>query len=368
MTIKLNISFKYTKPLFHALDPETAHQVGLLAMKKGLHPQYDALNDDRLKITLWDRQFPNPVGLAAGFDKNAEVMGAMLQMGFGFVEVGTVTPKPQAGNPRPRVFRDATNEAVINRMGFPNKGLDVFKKNIENFLEQKPRPKGLIGINIGMNKDQTDPAADYCHLLHALGAYGDYFTINISSPNTPGLRNLQARENLLPLLERIKEQRRISCRKDFAPPLLVKLAPDLDEKQQEEIASTVMEAGIEGLILTNTTLARPTYLPGKFRDQMGGLSGKPLTDKSTEIIRNFYALTKGKIPIIGAGGISSGQDAYDKIKAGASAIQIYSALVYHGPELANQINQDLLKLLERDGLTSIKDAIGADHGDLKKCA
>lgn len=368
MAIKLNIPFKYTKPLFHAMDPETAHTVGLHAMKKGLHPHYDAVQDERLKITLWDRQFPNPVGLAAGFDKNAEVIGPMLKMGFGFVEVGTVTPKPQEGNPRPRVFRNIDNEAVINRMGFPNKGLPDFKSNIENFLETKPRPKGIVGINIGMNKEQTDPASDYCLLLRALCNYGDYFTINISSPNTPGLRNLQSRENLLPLLERIKEERTKSCRESFKPPLLVKLAPDLDGNQQEEIAQIVLEAKIDGLILTNTTLDRPEFLPKKFRHEMGGLSGKPLTDKSTAIIRNFYALTNGKIPIIGVGGISSGQDAYDKIKAGASLVQLYSSLVYHGPEIANQINNDLLQFLDRDGFSSIKDAVGSDHKEIKKCA
>lgn len=361
MTLKLNIPFKYSKPFFHALDPETAHQAGICALKNGLHPHFDAVDDPRLKVTLWDRQFPNPVGLAAGFDKNAEVMGPMLKMGFGFVEVGTVTPKPQDGNPRPRVFRNAKNEAVINRMGFPNKGLEVFKQNIEKFLETKPRPNGLLGINIGMNKDQTDPAKDYCFLLRHLGSYGDYFTINISSPNTPGLRNLQTRENLSDLVERLKEVREKSCEKNFPPPLLVKLAPDLTMAQQEELAQTALDVGIDGLILTNTTLERPDYLPEKFRGQMGGLSGQPVRQKSTDIIRNFYKLTKGKIPIIGAGGISSGADAYEKIKAGASLVQLYSALVYHGPELANQINNDLLKFLERDGLNSISDAVGKGH-------
>ena len=360
MAIKLNIPFKYTKPFFHALDPETAHKAGICAMKRGLHPQFPAVDDPRLKVTLWDRQFPNPVGLAAGFDKNAEVIGPMLQMGFGFVEVGTVTPKPQIGNPRPRIFRNASNEAVINRMGFPNKGLDVFKENIEKFLDQKPRPTGLVGINIGMNKDQKDPAKDYCHLLRHLGAYGDYFAINISSPNTPGLRNLQQRDHLLELVTRLKEERIKHCDKTFPPPLLVKLAPDLDEAQQEELAQTALDAEIDGLILTNTTLERPDFLPSKFRSETGGLSGRPLTDKSTEIIRNFYKLTKGKIPLIGIGGISSGHDAYEKIKAGASLIQLYSALVYHGPEVANQINEDLLTLMERDRIKSIAKAVGQE--------
>lgn len=346
------------KPFFHALDAENAHKLSIAAMKKGAYLRFDAVKDPRLKVTLWDRQFPNPVGLAAGFDKNAEVIGPMLNMGFGFVEVGTVTPKPQMGNPSPRVFRDAKNQAVINRMGFPNKGLNVFKQNVENFLGKKPRPTGIVGINIGMNKDQEDPAKDYCKLLRHLGSYGDYFTINISSPNTPGLRNLQQRDNLLELLSRIKDERTKSCDKNFPPPLLVKLAPDLGAVEQEEIAAAVLEAKIDGLILTNTTLERPDFLPEKFRNQKGGLSGKPLTTRSTEVIRNFYRLTNGEIPIIGIGGISSGADAYEKIKAGASLIQIYSALVFQGPELANQINEDLLKFIERDGFRSITDAVG----------
>jgi dihydroorotate dehydrogenase len=368
MAIKLNIPFKYTKPLFHAMDPETAHRASICAMKNGLHPCYDTVKDDRLKITLWNRTFFNPVGLAAGFDKNAEVMGPMLQMGFGFVEVGTVTPKPQIGNPRPRIFRDVKNEAVINRMGFPNKGLLTFKENIQKFSAQENRPAGIIGLNIGMNKDQTDPAADYCYLIRELGAYADYFTINISSPNTPGLRNLQSRENLLPLLERVKEERRLTCNQNNLPPLLVKLAPDLDEEQQEELAQAALDGDIDGLILTNTTLERPEFLPEEFRSQMGGLSGKPLTQKSTAIIRNFYYLTKGKIPIIGAGGISNAEDAYDKIKAGASLIQLYSALVYHGPELAHQINKDLLTFLKRDGFKSITEATGTEKTKEQKCA
>lgn len=348
------------KPFFHALDPENAHKISIASMKKGVYFRFNAIKDPRLKVSLWGRQFPNPVGLAAGFDKNADVIGPMLNMGFGFVEVGTVTPKPQEGNPSPRIFRDVKNNAVINRMGFPNKGLHVFKQNIENFLDQKPRAAGVVGINIGMNKDQKNPAHDYCQLLRSLGSYGDYFTINISSPNTPGLRDLQQRDNLLALLSRIKEERTKSCDKNFPPPLLVKLAPDLTEAEQEEVAQTVLEAKIDGLILTNTTLERPDFLPEKFRAETGGLSGAPLTEKSTQVIRNFYRLTKGQIPIIGVGGISSGADAYEKIKAGASLIQIYSALVFKGPELANQINKDLIQFIERDGFKSITDAIGVD--------
>jgi dihydroorotate dehydrogenase len=298
------------------------------------------------------------VGLAAGFDKNADVVGPMLKLGFGFVEAGTVTPKPQDGNPRPRVFRDADHEAVINRMGFPNLGADNFRHNIEKFLESKPRPSGVVGINIGMNKGQTDPAKDYCQLVRQLGPYADYLTVNISSPNTPGLRNLQDRENLLPLLEKIIEERARSCGAHNAPPLLVKLAPDLNETQQKDIAQTVLEAKIDGLILTNTTLDRPDYLPAGFYEQAGGLSGRPLTEKSTETIRAFYRLTEGKIPIIGVGGISSAQDAYEKIKAGATLVQLYSALVFQGPDLVGDILSGLLRRMDQDGLDHISKAVG----------
>ncbi|MCI5060780.1 MAG: quinone-dependent dihydroorotate dehydrogenase [Alphaproteobacteria bacterium] len=360
MTLPFDVPYQWVKPFFHALDAETAHRLTILALKKGLAPPSKTVHDPRLKVSLWDRQFPNPVGLAAGFDKNADIPGPMLNMGFGFVELGTVTPKPQEGNPRPRIFRCAPHEAVINRMGFPNQGVDVFKSNIAKFLSEKPRPQGLIGINIGMNKNQKDPAKDYCRLIRHLGSYADYFTVNVSSPNTPGLRDLQKREHLLELIKKVKEQRTKSCDKKFPPPILVKLAPDLDEAQQEELAQTAIDAEIDGLILTNTTLARPDDLPEKFKSQTGGLSGAPLRDKSTEIIRSFYKLTKGAIPIIGVGGISSGQEAYAKIKAGASLVQLYSALVYHGPELITQINKDLIALLERDGLESITEAVGAE--------
>lgn len=361
MTLPFRIPFEVSKPFLHALDPETAHNLTLRALKCGMHPGFDAIDDARLKMTVWERNFPNPVGLAAGFDKNADVPAQMLSMGFGFVEVGTVTPKPQEGNPRPRVFRNPQSEAVINRMGFPNGGLKVFKDNIQKFLEKKPRPNGLVGINIGMNKTQTVPEKDYCLLLRQLGAYGDYFTINISSPNTPGLRNLQQRDNLLALVKEVKETRDKYCEKNFPPPLLVKLAPDLSEAEQEEIADAVITSGVDGLILGNTTLDRPDFLPDTFGSEMGGLSGQPLTEKSTGVISNFYRLTKGKVPIIGVGGISNAQQAYDKIKAGASLVQLYSALVYYGPEIVNVINTGLLELMEKDGFNHLSEAIGANH-------
>lgn len=359
--MSLNIPFKYAKPFFHALEPEIAHQVTMEALKRGLSPHIPAVKDDKLKVKLWDINFRNPIGLAAGFDKNAEVISPILDMGFGFAEVGTVTPEPQEGNPRRRVFRNVKHQAVINRMGFPNKGVHTFKQNVRLFNKNKNRPNGIVGLNIGMNKDQTNPVNDYTYLIKHLGSLADYYTINISSPNTPGLRNLQDHTHLLPLIDSIQQARKIHCNPDNPPPILVKLAPDLNMLQQQELAQTVLESGVDGLILTNTTLARPDFLPPKFRKQKGGLSGAPLKDKSTEIIGNFYKMTKGKIPIIGAGGVSSGADAYDKIKAGASLIQLYSALIFQGPELINQINNDLIKLLEQDNHDNILNAVGTAH-------
>lgn len=349
-----NLLFKLGKPFLHALDPETAHQLTIKGLKTGLYPACTDKDDRRLTQTLWGKTFANPVGLAAGFDKNADVIAPMLSMGFGFVEVGTVTPKPQSGNPRPRVFRDPSHDAVINRMGFPNEGLAVFKRNVQKF---RARKHGMVGLNIGMNKEQAEPAKDYTFLIREIGALADYLAVNISSPNTPGLRNLQEPEFLKPLLGGL-----IAARDELAnkPPLLVKLAPDLTEQQQSDIASVLLDVGIDGVILGNTTLERPDYLPASFREEKGGLSGAPLTQKSTAVIRNFYKLTNGTLPIIGVGGISCAQDAYDKIRAGASLVQLYSALVFHGPALVGGIKKGLADLLGRDGFATLTEAIGKE--------
>jgi dihydroorotate dehydrogenase len=353
--------YNLARPLLFQFDPEDAHGLTLKAMKAGLVPSCAPVVDPALEQTLWGLKFPNPVGLSAGFDKEAAVIGPALKLGFGFVEAGTVTPKPQEGNPRPRVFRDPANEAVINRMGFPGTGMGVFKDNIEKFLSQKDKPAGVVGINIGMNKGQTEPAKDYATLIRMLAPMADYLTINISSPNTPGLRDLQSREPLLELMAAVMDERKKSCG-DHPPPVLLKLAPDLDEARQEELAAAAIESKIDGLILTNTTLDRPEFLPEKFRTEKGGLSGKPLTEKSTKVIHNFYHLTKGAVPIVGVGGISSGADAYAKIRAGASLVQIYSALVFKGPGLVGAVNRELLALLKRDGFTHISQATGKAHG------
>lgn len=353
--------YPLARPILFQIEPEKAHNLTLSLMKRGLVPCGKQANDPMLEQTLWGLKFPNPVGLSAGFDKNAEVIGPAFKMGFGFVEAGTVTPKPQHGNDKPRVFRDPANNAVINRMGFPNRGMNAFKANLEAFLSQKDRPRGVVGLNIGMNKTQTEPAKDYAILIKMLGPMADYMTINISSPNTPGLRDLQKREPLLELLGAVKEERKKACG-DHPPPLLVKFAPDLDEAQQEELAQVALESEIDGLILANTTLDRPEFLNDKFRNEKGGLSGQPLSEKSTAVIHNFYKLTGGKIPLIGVGGISNGRQAYEKIKAGASLVQVYTALIFKGPGLVEDINAELLKLLKADGYSNISEAVGAAHG------
>ncbi|MCF8496609.1 MAG: quinone-dependent dihydroorotate dehydrogenase [Alphaproteobacteria bacterium] len=350
--------YDFARPLIFRIDPERAHGLTIKALRSGLMPFCPAVENPALAVKLWDLNFPNPVGLSAGFDKNAEIMGPALKMGFGFAEAGTVTPKPQAGNPKPRVFRDPSTESVINRMGFPNEGLETFKRNLEDFLKNRPA-RGIVGVNIGMNKDQTDPAADYVTLIRELAPLADYLTINISSPNTPGLRDLQRREPLLELLGRVKTELASICPQN-PPPLLVKLAPDLGDAQQEELASALNEFGIDGLILTNTTLDRPAALPPAFGAQKGGLSGALLTDKSIAATRRFYRLLGGKIPIIGVGGVSTGAQAYARIRAGASLVQIYTALVFRGPAVVNSVNKEILDLLHRDGFAHIGEAVGAD--------
>ncbi len=345
------------------LPAETAHNITLAALKfmpLSFFSIYSSPSSPQLKTTLWGRNFPNPIGLAAGFDKNAESLSGLFGLGFGFIEAGTVTVKPQTGNPRPRVFRNPENSAVINRMGFPNGGVAKFKDNLQKFLSKKPKPNGILGLNIGMNKDQTDPAKDYTALVRSLAPMADYLTINISSPNTPGLRNLQEKGPLTDLLTAVLAERKNSCGQ-YPPPLLVKLAPDLTDEQLIDIAEVLLSLKIDGVILSNTTLSRPDHLPQSFREEKGGLSGAPLTEISNAVIRRFYALTKGQIPIIGVGGVKNGKDAYTKIRAGASLIQLYSNLIFQGPSLPSMINKELLDLLTQDGFKNIADAIGADH-------
>jgi len=353
--------YKFIRPGIFKIDPETAHGLTIKALKTGMIKPCSVAQSERLEQSIFGLKFDNPVGMAAGFDKNAEVIVPLLKLGFGFTEPGTVTPKPQGGNPRPRIFRDPSNNAVINRMGFPNGGVRQFKPNLDKARNDPSRPDdGIIGVNIGMNKGQQNPAEDYLSLIKDLAEQADYLTVNISSPNTPGLRDLQEKEPLTALLKQLMKRVRQVC-PDYPTPLLVKLAPDLTEKQQEEIAETLLENKVSGVILTNTTLDRPDTLPEKFASEKGGLSGAPVREKSTAVIKNFYKLTKGKLPIIGVGGIQTADHAYEKIKAGASLVQLYSGMIYEGPEIANNINRGLLDLLDQDGFNNISEAIGADH-------
>lgn len=352
--------YKTLRPVLFSMDAEKAHGLAIKAMRCGAMPKPPKHEDPALEQTLWGLKFPNPIGLAAGFDKNAEVIGPAFNLGFGFVETGTVTPKPQEGNPKPRIFRDVANQAIINRMGFPNGGAEAYKANLEKFLASPKKPQGVVGLNIGMNKTQKNPVKDYAYLIRLLAPMSDYLTVNISSPNTPGLRDLQKREPLTELLDAIKQERAKACR-THTPPLFVKLAPDLDEAQQEELCQTLMDTGIDGVILTNTTLDRPNTMPQHIQTEAGGLSGQPLSEKSTQIIHNFYALSKGKLPIIGVGGVSNGVQAYNKIRAGASLLQLYTALVYVGPMVAHTICTELSGMLKNDGFSNISEAVGADH-------
>lgn len=351
--------YSLARPVLFTIDAEKAHGLAISFLKYSSFKSPVVSETPRLKTALWSKSFPNPLGLAAGFDKNAEVIAPILSLGFGFTEVGTVTPKPQEGNPKPRIFRSPKNHAVINRMGFPNQGLEAFQANLTRYLEKKPRPNGLVGINIGMNKDTQNPLRDYTVLLRALAPMADYLTINISSPNTPGLRDHQKPEAFRKLIGTLQEELSKVCG-NHPPPLLVKLAPDLTAEEQRDLAKAALDMDLDGLILANTTLARPDTLPKKFADQKGGLSGKPVFEKSNKVLRNFYKLTEGKIPLIGVGGIETAEDAYAKLRSGASLIQLYSGMIYQGPMIAKDILEGLDRLLERDGYDHVQDVTGAD--------
>jgi dihydroorotate dehydrogenase len=342
----------------HALDAEDAHNAAIRGLKAGLGPREDGLDDPCLAVEIKGLQLKTCIGLAAGFDKNAEVPDAMLAAGFGFVECGTVTPLPQEGNPRPRLFRLTEDKAVINRMGFNNQGLEAFAAR----LEARRGRSGVVGANIGANKDSADRIGDYVTGLRRLWSLADYFTINISSPNTPGLRDLQSGPALDELLERVATARaevEMSDPRLRARPMFLKVAPDLDALQIIAICDAVARHGFDGVIAGNTTLSRPDTLRSRFKDEAGGLSGAPLTALSTRVVSDFHACAAGRFPVIGAGGVASGADAYAKIRAGACAVQLYSALVYGGPGLIGRIKRDLAARLRADGFVSVVEAVGA---------
>lgn len=350
--------YKALTPLLFRIPPETAHNLTMACFSRGLHPRYAHPADPALKVTLWGREFPSPVGMAAGFDKNAEAVSAVLKLGFGFTELGTVTPKPQDGNPQPRIFRAPGQGAVINRMGFPGQGMAAVKARLERGREhRKTPPGGLVGINIGINRDQENPAEDYRLLVRELGPLADYLAVNISSPNTPGLRDLQRPEHLPALLAAITQERDAL---ETGPPLLLKLAPDLEDSHISALCAAIRASRIDGLILTNTTLSRPGGLPPAFAQETGGLSGRPLKSLTAAIIRRFYQELEGRLPIIGAGGIASGRDAYEHIRAGASLVQLYTGMIYEGPDIARKIHRELSALLKRDGYAHLSEAVGQD--------
>jgi len=350
--------FPVIRPLLRALPAEGAHRLTLTVLSCGLGPLIAGRPEPdppSLAQTLWGCTFPNPVGIAAGFDKDAQVPDAMLRLGFGFAETGTVTPRPQAGNPKPRIFRLYQDDAVINRLGFNNRGLDQTLARLRARQRQ-----GIVGVNLGKNRDTADDVADYLDGVRRVGALADYFVINVSSPNTPGLRDLQRRDILGDLLCRV-----VAARDETAPgtPLLVKIAPDLTDAECADIAALAPQTGIDGIVVANTTIARPASLRSPQRGEAGGLSGKPLSAPSTALLAEIYRLTGGAIPLIGVGGIASAADAYAKIRAGASLVQLYTALVFHGPALVGRIKRGLADLLRRDGFSSIGEAVGADHTD-----
>ncbi|RVU35891.1 quinone-dependent dihydroorotate dehydrogenase [Hwanghaeella grinnelliae] len=356
------------RPFLARLDPETAHRLTIRALKCGFGPTVRVADDPRLNIRVWGMDFPNPVGLAAGFDKNAEVFGPMGRIGLGFVEVGSVTPLAQPGNPRPRLFRLPSDRAVINRMGFNNEGADAARANLAQRASKTDRGAAsgaIVGVNLGKNKTSEDAASDYSIGTAALSEFADYLVVNVSSPNTPGLRALQSTDELLRIVEAVKTAKRPGP-KGVLPPVLVKVAPDLTDEDVADLSVFALsgrESGlVDGLIVSNTTIARPADLKDNaVAEETGGLSGRPLFERSTEVLRDFYRRTEGQVPLIGVGGVSSGADAYAKIRAGASLVQLYTALAYDGPDLVAAIKRDLLARMLADGFTRIGSAVGADH-------
>ncbi len=351
--------FSLAKPALHALDAETAHQLTIRGLS--LMPVMPLPPDDpRLGVDVFGKAFPNPVGLAAGFDKQCEVPDQLLGLGFGFVELGGVVPKPQAGNPRPRVFRLTQDEAVINRFGLNSDGLDVAR---ERLARRHGRP-GVVGVNIGANKDSSDRIADYVLCIERLCGLADFLTINVSSPNTPGLRDLQGEAFLDDLLARSIEARDKADRSRSKTIILLKIAPDISLDTLDAIVATALRRGIDGLTVSNTTVARPDTLKEKtLAAETGGLSGKPLFVPSTKILAETFLRVERRIPLIGVGGVDSAEAAWAKIRAGASLVQLYSAMVYKGPGLINEIKTGLLRILAHEK-TSLAQAIGRDATDL----
>lgn len=348
-----DLGYRIAKPLLQACDAETAHRMAIAALSVTPAAK-PAAGDKALETALFGLRFPNPVGLAAGFDKNAEVPNHMLGLGFGFVEVGTTTPQPQPGNPRPRLFRLRADGGVINRMGFNNEGHEAMYRRLMG-----RQARGIVGVNIGANKDAKDRIADYVTGVTRFGPIADYITVNISSPNTPGLRGLQSQAELRELLLRLN-----GAREKLARPvaMLLKIAPDLADRELEDMAACCTGT-VDGVIVSNTTVSRP-QLASVQAKETGGLSGRPLFALSTRQLARFYLYTDGKLPLIGVGGICDGETAWTKITAGASLLQLYSALVYEGPGLATRIVHELSHMLRTQNIRNIADLVGSQARQL----
>ncbi|MHA6332342.1 quinone-dependent dihydroorotate dehydrogenase [Qipengyuania sp. CAU 1752] len=340
--------FPLIRPFIHAIDPERAHRLSIEGLKLAPLPPLGS-SDSSLSIEVAGLRFPNPVGVAAGYDKDAEVPDALMRLGFGFVEVGSITPQPQAGNPKPRLFRLVRDRAVINRMGFNNAGAEVAEARLA-----KRKRSGVLGINIGANKDSVDRVADYAEMARRMAPFASYLTANISSPNTPGLRALQDPAALAGLLDAV-----LDARPKDGPPLFLKVAPDLEPADIDAIARLAIDKGLGALIVANTTIARP-QLQSREKDEAGGLSGAPLKPLALQRLRDFRQATGGALPLIGVGGIASVDDAWERIRAGASLVQLYSAMVYEGPGLGRTIARGLARKLREHGMASIEQAVGSE--------
>ena len=350
----LKAMFELARPLLHALDPEQAHELTLRSLEAGIYPRASAPDDARLGVRAWGLDFPNPVGIAAGFDKDARVPDAVLGMGFGYAEVGTLTPRQQEGNPKPRVFRLPRDRALINRLGFNNGGHAGALARMERRLQ-----RGVVGVNVGANKDAADRMADYVSGIRTFYEVASYFTINISSPNTPGLRDLQAPAVLDELVARVLHVRQelVDAGKPSRP-VVVKLAPDIAEEDLPPIAEVLAARGVDGIAVSNSTLARENLIETDLAREGGGISGRPLFHRSTAVLARIYVLTDGRIPLIGIGGIDSPEAAIAKLEAGATLLQLYTGLVFEGPGLIERIKREMLALTKKEGLPRIGDVTG----------
>ncbi len=344
--------FSILRPYIFSLDPEVAHDLAIKSLKVNFLPQsfFKVKNEEMLETEIFGKKLKNPIGLAAGFDKSAEVYNSLFKFGFGFIEVGTITPKKQLGNIKPRIFRLEKDKGMINRLGFNNDGLDIVSKRIS-----ENTPNGILGINIGPNKDSKNKIDDFITCLSQLYSKADYITINISSPNTEGLRNFHAKDSLSNLLKdviNLKKSKRIST------PLFLKISPDINDQDIGHIIELIFKYNLEGIILANTSDKNRENLKSNQKMEKGGLSGYPIKDISTDIIKKFYKETKGKLSIIGVGGIDSGQSAFQKISAGANALQLYTGMIYKGPGLIKEIKKDLIEILKKEKIKNIKEAVG----------